>query len=73
MLSKRTSGWKLRDWFLLFLGLAFLVPLFVAIVHGVAPSSGLANAMHQGGHTVSNFLLWISAGLTTIANWFNQL
>jgi hypothetical protein len=73
MITKRTSSWKLRDWFFLFLILAFGIPLLIAIVHGVAPNSGFSTALHAGGHTISNLLLWIANAFTMLANWFQQL
>ena len=73
MLTKRTGHWKLRDWFIFLVLLAFLVPVTIALVHGLAPNSGFDHALHTGGHTISNFLLWIANAFTMAANWFNSL
>lgn len=73
MLTKHTGHWKLRDWFILLVILAFGIPLLLAAVHGVAPGSGFDHALHQGGQTIANFLFLVARGLNAAGEWFSSL
>ncbi len=73
MITKRTGHWKLRDWFILLVILAFGIPLLLAAVHGIAPHSGVDDALSQGGHTIANGLFLIARAFNAAGEWFNSL
>jgi hypothetical protein len=53
MLSRRTSGWKLHDWFFFIIAIVVLFAIFTAALHGFAQNSGLAQGIHKAGLQVS--------------------
>ena len=70
MISRRTAGWKLHDWFFLIIAVVVVFAIFTAALHGFAPNSGLAQGIHKAGLQVSAFLHWIADFFTMLANWF---
>lgn len=73
MITKRTGHWKLRDWFILLVLIAFGIPLILALVHGIAPNSGVDQALNQGGRTIANLLFMIARAFNAAGEWFNSL
>lgn len=55
--------------------LAFFVVVIVvcAAIQIVAPTSGLAQAIHTGFHFLALFIGWFAGGLIALANLLNQL
>jgi hypothetical protein len=51
---------------------AVIVALLFAIDH-LWPTSGFAQAVHAGAHVISIALLWVAAGLSSLASVINQL
>ena len=69
MLSSRAKGWRWYDWIVL--AIAFIV--ICVLIQAVAPTSGLAHALHIGFHALSLGLQWLANGLNTLATLLNQL
>lgn len=69
MLSSRASKWKWYDW--IFAAVVFIV--ICVLIQVVAPTSGLAHALHTGFHALALFLQWLAGGLNSLAGLLNQL
>jgi len=69
MLSQRAKSWRWYDWVLFLL----LVIIIVVGIRLIAPTSGLAHALHTGFHALVLGLQWIATGLNDLAGLLNQL
>jgi hypothetical protein len=69
MLSRFSARWRWYDW--LFIAIAVIV--IVGAIRVVAPTSGLAQALHQGFHALALGLQWIASGLAALAQLLGQL
>jgi hypothetical protein len=72
MWSKRTSGWRLVDWFFFIVVVFVVFALLTAALHGFAPTSGASQALHTAGINISHFLSWVAAFFTMLSSWFAQ-
>lgn len=69
MLSQRAKSWRWYDWILVLFGIVVIC----ALIQILAPSSGLAHALHQGFHALALGLEWIGNGLLALASLLNSL
>ena len=69
MITRMSKGWKWFDMIAFF----FVVIVICAIITVVAPSSGLAHALHQGFHFLALLVGWLASGLAALAQLLNQL
>jgi len=69
MLSRFSIKWRWYDW--IFAAVVFLI--IVGLVRIVAPNSGFSISLHNAFHSLSNFCLWIAAGLTSLATTLNLI
>jgi hypothetical protein len=69
MVSRVSKGWRWYDWIFVLIGIIVLC----RAIQILAPTSGLAHALHQGFHTLAIGLEWIAGGLTALASLLNQL
>lgn len=69
MLSRVSLKWKWYVW--LFLAIAVIV--IVGAIRVIAPTSGLAQSLHQGFHALALGVNWIANGLSALAQLLNQL
>jgi hypothetical protein len=69
MLSRIGKSWHWYDW--IFIGIIVIV--IVGAIQAVAPTSGLAIALHQGFHFLALILGWLANFLILVASLLNQL
>ena len=69
MLSRISVKWRWYDWILLLFGMIVIV----GAIQALAPTSGLAHALHQGFHALALGVAWIGNGLLALAGLLNQL
>ena len=70
MLSKRTSGWKLHDWFFAVVFLFVVSAIVLAALHGFAPNSGATRGIHDAGQHIAQFFTWVADFFHIVASWF---
>ena len=70
MVSKYIKG---KPWYdvaaVILVGL-FAVAIFLAILHGLYPGSGLTRAIHSVGQEMAAIFRLVAQFFTMIANWF---
>jgi hypothetical protein len=61
--------WRWYDW----LCLAVVVIVIVGVIHAVAPTSGLSQALHVGFHALAVGLQWIAYCSSALAQILDHL
>lgn len=70
MISKRLKGTPWYDWIALAIVILIVTSIFLAVVHGVAPNSGLEKGLHNAGQQIAGIFRWIADFFLMCANWF---